>query len=61
MMRGGISKKLALETLKNPEKVIEGKYSGKIAQKVFGGFFLRVIFEEHGNIGYVKMAGGFCD
>ena len=50
MIRRGISKQLALETLKNPEKVIEGKYGRKIAQKVFGGFLLRVIFEEHKNI-----------
>ena len=47
MIRRGISKQLALETLKNPEAVIEGKYGRKIAEKVFGGYLLRVIFEEH--------------
>ena len=40
MIRRGISKQLALKTLKNPEAVIEGKYGRKIAEKVFGGYLL---------------------
>jgi hypothetical protein len=39
MIRRGISKQLALETLKTPENVVEGKYGRKIAQKVFRDIF----------------------
>jgi Mor family transcriptional regulator len=49
MRRRGISKEFALRTLENSEEVLEGKYDRKIAQKVFGEYLLRVIFEEHEN------------
>ena len=49
MRRRGISKEVALKTLENSEEVIDGKYGRKIAQKVFGKYLLRVIFEEHEN------------
>nr|QNO53282.1 hypothetical protein OJOIIACA_00006 [Methanosarcinales archaeon ANME-1 ERB6] len=49
MRRRGIIKGLALKTLENPEEVKEGKYGRKIAQKVFGEYLLRVIFEDHEN------------
>lgn len=49
MRRRGITKQLAIETLESQEDAAEGKYGRKIAQKVFGDYLLRVIFEDHEN------------
>lgn len=37
------------KTLKNPDKILDGKYGRKIAQKKIGKYVARVVFEEHGN------------
>ena len=35
--------------LKNPDKVVPGKYGRMIVQKVIRKYLLRVVFERHGN------------
>ncbi|MBA7546640.1 hypothetical protein ES705_39032 [subsurface metagenome] len=47
MNKRGISKNAILETLKSPKEVVNGGYGRKIAQKVFGRYLIRVIFEEY--------------
>ncbi|WP_324735203.1 DUF4258 domain-containing protein [Thermococcus sp. SY098] len=42
-----ISKELVIEALLNPDKVGEGYFGRKVAQKVIDGKLIRVIYEEH--------------
>jgi len=46
MKKRGITKEMVLETIKNPEKVVEGYKNRKVAQRMFGNMLLRVIYEE---------------
>ncbi len=46
MKKRGITEKMVLETLKDPEKVVEGYGGRKIAQKMLDDKLLRVIYEE---------------
>ncbi|WP_456327076.1 DUF4258 domain-containing protein [Archaeoglobus sp.] len=46
MKKRGITEKIVIETLKNPEKVVKGYGGRKIAQKMFNDKLLRVIYEE---------------
>ena len=43
----GISKDLVIEALTNPDKVEEGYFGRKVAQKVVDEKLIRVIYEEH--------------
>ena len=45
-----LSKTQIENVLKNPDKILEGKYGRKIAQKIVEGCLMRVIFEEQGNV-----------
>ncbi|NJE08907.1 DUF4258 domain-containing protein [Thermococcus sp. M39] len=47
MKERGISKELVVEALANPDKVGEGYFGRKVAQKVIDGKLIRVIYEEH--------------
>lgn len=49
MKKRGITEKMVLETLKDPEKVVEGYRDRKVAQKMFDDKLLRVIYEEKEN------------
>ncbi len=45
----GLNEEFVLETVKNPERVVDG-YDGRIiAQRTLNHYILRVIYEEHGN------------
>lgn len=35
------------EVINNPDSVVEGRYGRKIAQKVYGRYVLRIVYEEH--------------
>ncbi|MBI2084643.1 MAG: DUF4258 domain-containing protein [Candidatus Aenigmarchaeota archaeon] len=45
-----LSKKVIEDVIINPEKVIEGRFDRKIAQKIVGNKLLRVIYEQEDNI-----------
>ena len=47
MDRRGISKERVLETLAQPYSVVDGKFGRRIAQRIYGDYILRVVFEEH--------------
>ena len=49
MKKRGITEKMVLETLKDPEKLEEGYKGRKIAQKMFNDKLLRLIYEEKEN------------
>ena len=42
-----LSKLTVIETVTHPHSVADGKYGRKIAQKVYGDYLVRVIFEEY--------------
>ena len=44
-----INKKIIEETLASPERIIDGRFGRKIAQKVVGNKLLRVIYESKSN------------
>ncbi len=45
-----LDKKTIEDAVKNPEKVVEGRFGRKIAQKIMGDKLLRVIYEQENNI-----------
>ncbi|MBO8175060.1 MAG: DUF4258 domain-containing protein [Thermococcus sp.] len=47
MNERGISKDLVIGALTNPDKVEEGHFGRKVAQKNIDGKLIRVIYEEH--------------
>lgn len=47
MGKRNIDKARVIETMKSPHSVVNGKYGRKIAQKIYGDYLIRVIFEEH--------------
>ena len=47
MERRGISSEKVLETSTQAYEIADGKFGRKIAQRVYGSYVLRVIFEEH--------------
>jgi hypothetical protein len=48
MEERGIPKELVEDTLKHPDKVIEGYLGRKVAQKNINGKVVRIIYEEDG-------------
>ena len=47
MERRGIAKADAEETMREPYSIVEAKFGRKIAQRIYGEYLLRVVFEEH--------------
>jgi|SRR3989338_6720214 len=45
-----LSRNLIENIIINPEKVIEGSFGRKIAQKIIGNKLLRVIYEQENNV-----------
>lgn len=45
-----LDKKIVEKVVKHPEKVTEGKFGRKIAQKISGSKLLRVVYEQKGNV-----------
>ena len=46
MDKRGINKAQVIETVNDPLSVIQGKFGRKIAQKKYGRYLIRVVFEE---------------
>ena len=47
MSKRGIIKANVEETIVAPYSVVEAKFGRKIAQRMYGNYLLRVVFEEH--------------
>jgi len=47
MERRGISSDKVSETLIQPYSIVDGKFGRKIAQRIYGDYVLRVVFEDH--------------
>ena len=45
MEKRGISSGKVSETLTQPYSIVDGKFGRKIAQRIYGSYILRVIFE----------------
>lgn len=45
-----LSKKVVEDVVINPEKIIEGRFGRKVAQKIVGDNLLRVIYEQKENV-----------
>lgn len=46
-MERGISSEKVSETLTQPYSIVDGKFGRKIAQRIYGSYILRVVFEDH--------------
>lgn len=49
MDKRGIARAIVEETVLAPDSVVEAKFGRKIAQRLYGQYLLRVVFEEHGD------------
>ncbi|MEE8401760.1 MAG: DUF4258 domain-containing protein [Candidatus Hydrothermarchaeaceae archaeon] len=47
LKKRNLDKSTIQEGLNNPDRVVGGKYGRKIAQKVYGRYVLRIVYEEH--------------
>jgi phage baseplate assembly protein W len=43
----GIAKADIEETMRDPSSVLEAKFGRRIAQRIYGSYLLRVVFEEY--------------
>jgi len=46
---GGIARADVEETIIEPYSIVQAKFTRKIAQRIYGEYLLRVVFEEHGD------------
>ena len=46
MQKRNINRQKVQKTLEKPDSVVSGKWGRKIAQKIYGRYLIRVIFEE---------------
>jgi len=49
MGKRGITKADVEETIIAPYSTVEAKFARKIAQRIYGKYLLRVVFEDHGD------------
>jgi len=47
MEKRGITKADVEETMREPYSIAEAKFGRKIAQRIYGSYLLRVVFEEY--------------
>ena len=47
MEKRAIAKADVEETIKEPYSVVEAKFGRRIAQRIYGGYLLRVVFEDY--------------
>ena len=47
LAKRNLDKSLIKEGINNPDRVVEGRSGRKIAQKVYGRYVLRIVYEEH--------------
>ncbi|MCD6318228.1 DUF4258 domain-containing protein [Candidatus Aerophobetes bacterium] len=49
MRERDLSTQKVREILKGPQSIVQGKWGRKIAQKIYGEYLIRVVFEEQEN------------
>ncbi|MEE8403608.1 MAG: DUF4258 domain-containing protein [Candidatus Hydrothermarchaeaceae archaeon] len=42
-----LDKSMVEEGINNPDRVLDGRHGRRIAQKVYGRYVLRIVYEEH--------------
>ena len=47
LAKRNLDKSSIKEAIKSPDRVVEGRHGRKIAQKVYGRYVLRIVYEEH--------------